>query len=147
LFLMLNIVITTLIYLWIRRIGTVDLYIVPLCILPIVVRTFFDVRTALFTHTCTLLILGFVTPNGFEFMFIQSIAGMAAIFSSTNMRKRSQFLSTATVIWIAYTVSFIGVSTLHEGSWKEMEWNNMRWFTGNVIITLFAFPLIFVYEK
>ena len=147
LFLLLMVVSMVLIFLWVRKLADISSYIVPICILPIVVRTFYDTRTALFTLLCTLLIIGFAAPNGFEFMFIQTITGMAAIFSSTKLRNRSQFFFSALIIFITYSVSFIGVSMLHEGSWKELDWNNLKWFFGNAAITLFSFPLIFLFEK
>ncbi|MFM9051974.1 MAG: HDIG domain-containing metalloprotein, partial [Bacteroidota bacterium] len=36
---------------------------------------------------------------------------------------------------------------LHEASFRSIDWMSMRWFLGNSVITLFAFPLIFVFEK
>jgi hypothetical protein len=60
--------------------------------LPLIVRAFYDSRTALFTHVITLLIIGFEAPSGFEFMFIQTIAGMVATFSIFSMHRRSSSL-------------------------------------------------------
>ena len=48
-------------------------YVVPLCILPIVIKAFFDPRLGLFVHVLTLLLLGFVVPNSFEYLFLQII--------------------------------------------------------------------------
>ena len=145
--LMLLIVLVTYMFLWARKINVFDMYLVPVCILPIVVRAFYDTRTALFTHIVTLLIIGFEAPNGFEFMFIQTIAGMVAIFSIVSMSRRSQFFISVFVIFMSYAVSFIGVTIIHEASFKAIDWMNLKWFLGNSIITLFAFPLIFVFER
>ena len=46
------------------------LYIVPICILPLVIKAFFDPRLGLFTHMITVLLLGFVVPNNFEYVFL-----------------------------------------------------------------------------
>ena len=145
--LMLLIVMITYMFLWARKINAFDMYLVPVCILPIVVRAFYDTRTALFSHIVTLLIISFEAPGGFEFMFIQTIAGMVAIFSIISMSRRSQFFISVLVIFLAYAVSFIGVTIIHEASFKAIDWMNLRWFLGNSIITLFAFPLIFVFER
>ena len=48
-------------------------YMVPLCILPLVLKNFFDARLGLFVHVLTVLILGFVVPNSFEYIFLQII--------------------------------------------------------------------------
>ncbi|MCX6292512.1 MAG: HDIG domain-containing protein [Bacteroidetes bacterium] len=145
--LMLLMLLVTYMFLWARKVNVFDMYLVPVCILPIVVRAFYDTRTALFTHIITLLIIGFEAPSGFEFMFIQTIAGMVAIFSIVSMSRRSQFFTSVLVIFSSYAISFIGVTIVHEASFRAIDWMNLKWFLGNSIITLFAFPLIFVFEK
>ncbi len=145
--LMILMLLVTYLFLWARKIDLIDMYLVPICILPIIVRAFYDSRTALFTHVITLLIIGFEAPSGFEFMFIQTIAGMVATFSIFSMNRRSQFFISAVLIFASYTISFAGVAIIHEANFKTIDWMNLKWFAGNSIITLFAFPLIFVFEK
>ena len=145
--LMILILLVTYLFLWARKIDLIDMYLVPVCILPLIVRAFYDSRTALFTHVITLLIIGFEAPNGFEFMFIQTIAGMVATFSIFSMHRRSQFFVSAVLIFASYTISFVGVTIIHEANFKTIDWMNLKWFAGNSIITLFAFPLIFIFEK
>ena len=145
--LMILILLVTYLFLWARKIDLIDMYLVPVCILPIIVRAFYDSRTALFTHVITLLIIGFEAPNGFEFMFIQTVAGMVATFSIFSMNRRSQFFVSALLIFASYTISFVGVTIIHEANFKTIDWMNLKWFAGNSIITLFAFPLIFIFEK
>ncbi len=145
--LLLLIVSMTYVFLWARKLDQFDLYLVPVCILPIVIRAFFDTRTALFTHIVTLLIIGFEAPNGFEYMFIQTIAGMVATFTIVTMSRRAQFFISVMMIFLSYTIAFVGITLLHEANFKEIDWLNLRWFLGNSIITLFAFPTIYIIEK
>jgi putative nucleotidyltransferase with HDIG domain len=147
LLLMLLILLIIYIFLWARKINLFDMYLVPVCILPIIVRAFYDTRTALFTHIVALLIIGFEAPSGFEFMFIQTVAGMVSIFTIVNMSRRVQFFISVLMIFMTYSISFIGVTILHEANLRSIDWLNMKWFLGNSIITLFAFPLIFIFEK
>lgn len=147
LLLMLLILLIIYLFLWARKINVFDMYLVPVCILPIIVRAFYDTRTALFTHIVTLLIIGFEAPSGFEFMFIQTIAGMVAIFTIVNMSRRIQFFISVLMIFMSYSISFIGVTILHEANLRSIDWMNLKWFLGNSVITLFAFPLIFIFEK
>lgn len=147
LLLMLLILLIIYLFLWARKINVFDMYLVPVCILPIIVRAFYDTRTALFTHIVTLLIIGFEAPSGFEFMFIQTIAGMVAIFTIVNMSRRVQFFISVLMIFMSYSISFIGVTILHEANLRSIDWMNLKWFLGNSVITLFAFPLIFIFEK
>ncbi|HRH67033.1 MAG TPA: hypothetical protein PLU53_12095, partial [Bacteroidia bacterium] len=102
--LMLLMLLITYMFLWARKINLFDMYLVPVCILPIIVRAFYDTRTALFTHIVTLLIIGFEAPSGFEFMFIQTIAGMVAIFSIVSMSRRVQFFISVLMIFLSYSV-------------------------------------------
>jgi putative nucleotidyltransferase with HDIG domain len=80
-------------------------------------------------------------------MFIQTVAGMVSIFTIVNMSRRVQFFISVLMIFLTYSISFIGVTILHEANLRSIDWMNMKWFLGNSIITLFAFPLIFIFEK
>ena len=137
----------TFIYTLILKEQWVNILVVPLCILPLVTRAFFDTRTALFTHVLTTLILGTVAPNGFEFVFMQIIAGMVAIFSIVNMRRRSQLFVAVGVIFLSYIICFAGLSIINEGSIIEIKLSSIAWLGGNVLLTLFSYPLIFLIEK
>jgi cyclic-di-AMP phosphodiesterase PgpH len=134
-------------YTGVIRLTNLNPYVVPLCILPVVIRVFFDTRLALFTHVTTVLILGSIAPNGYEFVYIQVIAGMVTIFGVTNLRKRAQLFISAGMILAAYLTSYLTLAVLHEGSLDDVELNNMLWLVGNVLLTLFAYPLIYVFEK
>ncbi|HEX5002191.1 MAG TPA: HDIG domain-containing protein [Bacteroidia bacterium] len=122
-------------------------YLVPLCILPIIIRVFFDTRMALFTHVITVLILGSVAPNGYEFVFMQVVAGMVTIFSVTNMRRRAQLFISAGMIFMAYLLCYMAVGITHEGGISGLEPMNIAWLAGNVLLTLFAYPMIYIFEK
>ncbi|MBL7916523.1 MAG: HDIG domain-containing protein [Bacteroidia bacterium] len=134
-------------YTAIMKFSTLSTYVVPLCVLPIVIRVFFDTRLALFTHVITVLILGSVAPNGYEFVFMQTIAGMVTIFSVTHLRKRAQLFISAGMIFISYMICYVALSVIHEGSLNQVNVTNMTWLVGNVLLTLFAYPLIYIFEK
>lgn len=69
------------------------LYIVPLCLSPILIRTFFDTKVSLYVFLVSIIIIGFSVPNSFEFVFYQLIAGMVAILSVERLEKEvSSFL-------------------------------------------------------
>lgn len=150
-FLLLQIVITCYMFVWLRKLnwGTQEPshYIAPLCILPIVVRTFFDTRVALFTSIMALLIISFLAPDSFDFMFIQTITCMTATFSIVNLRNRSQFFITSGLIFISYVLTYYGVSVLHRGDMRSVEWENIQWLLVSSVVSLFAFPMIFLFEK
>lgn len=134
-------------YTGVMKMTALSPYVVPICILPIVIRVFFDTRLALFTHVITVLILGSVAPNGYQFVFMQIIAGMVTIFSVTHLRKRAQLFISAGMIFLSYMICYLALSVIHEGSITQVNQSNMIWLVGNVLMTLFSYPLIYIFEK
>lgn len=124
-----------------------SIYILPFCILPIIIRAFYDTRVALFVHIVTVLIISFMAPNRFEFAFIQLLGGMVAIFSIVNMRNRSQIFISAILIFLTYSISYIGITIIQEGNNDVITWFDFAWFGVSSLLTLFSYPLIFIFEK
>lgn len=141
------IILITLFYTQALKLNYLSLYLVPCCILPVVVRVFFDTRLALFTHVIAVLILGSVAPNGFEFVFMQTIAGMVTIFSFAHLRRRAQLFISVSLIFISYLVCYLSLSIIHEGNLTAINYMNLGWLMGNVLLTLISYPLIYVFEK
>lgn len=125
----------------------INMLMVPLCILPLVTRAFFDTRTALFAHVLSMLVLGTVAPAGFDFVFMQIIAGMVAIFSIVNMRKRSQLFLAVSFIIMALILANTGLSLINEGDISRINLVQGTWLLVNGLLTLLAYPLIFFIEK
>jgi putative nucleotidyltransferase with HDIG domain len=126
---------------------TFNIYILPFCILPVIIRAFYDTRVALFVHIVTVLIISFMAPDRFAFAFIQLLGGMVAIFSIVSMRNRSQIFISAVLIFLTYSISFIGITIIQEGSNDMITWLDFAWFGVSALLTLFSYPLIFVFEK
>lgn len=124
-----------------------NIYLLPFCILPIIIRAFYDTRIALFTHLVTVLIVSFLAPDRFGFTFIQLLGGMVAIFSIVNMRNRSQIFISSGVIFLTYSIAFIGITIIQEGGSDAITWQDFAWFGISSLLTLFSYPLIFVFEK
>ncbi len=127
--------------------NVLSVYLVPCCILPIIMRVFFDTRLALFTHILTMMFLATAAPNAFDFLFMQSIAGMVTIFSFTHMRRRAQLFISVSLIFISYLVSYVVLDIIHGGSFDEGDLVNVGWIMGNALITLFSYPLIYITER
>jgi putative nucleotidyltransferase with HDIG domain len=124
-----------------------NIYILPFCILPIIIRSFYDTRVALFVHIGATLICSFMVSNSFEFVFIQLLGGIVTIFSIVNMHKRSQIFLTASFVFITYSAAFIGINILQQGGIDSITSLDIAWFAISALLTLFSYPLIFVFEK
>jgi putative nucleotidyltransferase with HDIG domain len=124
-----------------------NLYYIPYCIVPIIIRILFDTRLALNIHLLVVLIAGFFVPNSFEFAYFEITAGMVSIYSIKNLVRREQFLISAVIITFTYFVSFLGISLIREGSLVDIDWVNFIPFIISVVLTLLAYPLIYLFEK
>jgi len=122
-------------------------YVVPLCILPLILKTFFDARLGLFVHVLTVLILGFVVPNSFEYIFLQIVAGIVTILTVSELYKRANLFISVGQITLIYILGYFAFHIIHEGSLDNVVWVNFGFFLLNGMITLFAQPLIYIYEK
>ncbi|MEX0361031.1 MAG: HD family phosphohydrolase, partial [Allomuricauda sp.] len=122
-------------------------FVVPLCILPLVLKNFFDARLGLFVHVLTVLILGFVVPNSFEYIFLQTIAGIVTILTASELYKRANLFISVGQITLIYIIGYFAFHTIHEGNLENIEWTLFGIFILNGLLTLFAQPLIYIYEK
>ena len=125
----------------------VPIYALPFCILPILIKSFYDELLASYIYFLAIILIGFYAPNGFEFVFLQVITGLIALFSLVSLRKRSQLLTTVFIIFLSYSVSNLAILIVQEGNWQNIKIENFYWFGASAILTLLVYPLIYIYEK
>jgi len=107
----------------------------------------FDTRLALNIHLLVVLIAGFFVPNSFEFAYYEITAGMVSIYSIKNLVRREQFLISAVIIIFTYFVAFLGITFIREGDFLNIDWMDFLPFVVSVLLTLLAYPLIYLFEK
>lgn len=122
-------------------------YIVPLAILPLTLKAFFDSRLGLFTHVVTVLILGFVVPNSYEYMFLQIIAGIVTILTVSELYKRANLFISVGQITSIYIVVYFAFTVIQEGNILDLDSEMFLTFVLGGLATLFVQPLIYIYEK
>lgn len=122
-------------------------YMVPFAMLPIIIRVFFDSRTALFAHIITMLILAFIVDNSFQFLLLQITIGMVAVSSLKDMTQRSQLAQTALYIFLSYVVMFLAYEFFSEGDLQRIHLQPIFSFAISSIFLLFAYVLIYLFEK
>lgn len=123
------------------------IYIVPICILPLVFKAFFDARLGLFAHVLTVLLLGFIVPNSYEYVFLQIIAGIVTILTVSELYKRANLFISVGQITLIYIIAYFAFFVIHEGSVETLKWETFIWFILCGLATLFVQPLIYAYEK
>lgn len=123
------------------------LYLVPFTIIAIMMVVFFDSRTALFCLIIETMLCSCIANVAFEFIFVQFIAGVTAIYSLKELTRRSQLIQTALLVFTAYSLSYIAVEVISSGTISGIDLRIFGIFAINSVLISFAYILIFVFEK
>jgi len=122
-------------------------YIIPFCIVPIVLSTFYNQLLALFTHLILVLVASFLTSEGYEFTVIQILAGIAVVLTNVNTRDWSKFFSSIAGIFLVYAIGFMALSVIQSSSFAKIDYQVFVWLFVNSFLTLLAYPLIPLLER
>ena len=134
-------------------------YIIPFCIVPIIILNFFSAHLALFTHILIVLLAAMLLSLDYQFILLQLIAGMVAIITKLKTRYLTDFFAAILYIWITYTAVYIGLELTRTGVLfpikdasglileQGLRWDMLIWIALNMFLTLLSFPLIPMLEK
>ena len=142
-----NVTLLVLITTFVVNIESSYVFVIPICILPLLLKAFFDSRVAFFVHSVTVMLLGFIVPNSYEFIFLNIIVGVITIISSDDLYKRANLFITVGQITAVYMISYFSFFVIHEGNIDNLEIFNFLLFMLCGLLTLFVYPLIYIYEK
>ncbi|HEY5469055.1 MAG TPA: HDIG domain-containing metalloprotein [Bacteroidales bacterium] len=123
------------------------LYLIPFAIIPIVIRTFYDARLALFILLITIMLAGFMVPDPFGFSFVSFISGMVAIFTLTNIYRHAKLFFSALLVIVSYSTLTLGISLMKFGNLEDINSFDFILFIGNGVLLLLSYPIIFIFEK
>lgn len=126
--------------------GGISVYMIPYAILPIMIRTFFDSRTALFAHIITVLISSTIVASPYEFLLLQIAAGMTSVYSLRDLTQRSQLVLCAILVVVTYVVMYFGLSLIQEGFISQVNWKMFLYFLVNGGLMLTSYLLIYFFE-
>ena len=131
----------------VTRVNADWVLLVPLCIVPILMRVFFDMRVALYIHLTTVIILANLVPNSFEFIFYQLVTGMMSIIAVRSLERRSQFFTLAAVIFASYSFIYTAGVLSQDTNLLSLDAERYLMFLLNATLTLMAYPLIYLFER
>lgn len=123
------------------------LFLIPFAIIPVVIRTFYDARLALFVLLITIMLAGFMVADPFGLIFISFISGMAAIFSLTNIYRKARFFLTALMVFTSSLIIYIGIHLMQDGNFQNVFFSDIIMFGSNGVLVLLSYPVIFLFEK
>ncbi|NDV45842.1 HDIG domain-containing protein [Paludibacter sp. 221] len=127
--------------------SVINYYMVPYALLPIIIRVFFDSRTALYTHIITSVIVSLMIDDPFLFLILQIAVGMLAVSTLKDLAQRSQLAQTALYIFLCYVVVYLSYTAITEGSISRIAWMPIIYFAISSMFLLFAYILIYLFEK
>lgn len=122
-------------------------YLVPFCIVPIVIQIFFNERLAFFVHICVVLIGSFLTTLGYEFTFLSILAGIAVIIMDIDTRDWSRYFKSLIYLFGVYALGYLGLELIKEGRLTDLDYTTLGWLALNVFLILLAYPMIPLLER
>lgn len=121
--------------------------LVPICLAPILMRVFFDIRVALYIHLVNTIILASWVPNSFEFIYYQIVTGMLSIICVKDVERRSNFFIVSLMIFFSYSVIYVAGILSQDTNLGGIESQKFLIFFFNALLTLLAYPLIYLFER
>ena len=132
---------------FINRFPGLHIYLVPLAIFPIIIRTFFDSRTSIFMLFVITLIIGFYAPNNYEYILVQFSAGVVAVFSLNKIHRRVYLVKAMLLVMFTYWFVYSALNLIFEGSILNFNYNMMKWFAMSSVFILLVYPMVYIFEK
>ena len=122
-------------------------YIIPYAMVPIFTRVFMDSRTAIITHVAMVLICALMLQHPMEFIVVETLAGMAAVYSLRDLQFRSQLFKTAIIVPIVAMTMNFAFDLIRMSAFSEFDMSYYNYLIINGILLLFAYPLLYLLEK
>lgn len=123
------------------------IYVMPFCLLPIILKAFYDTRLALFAHLITILLVAFIVPDSFEFIFIQLMGGIISILAVLSMYRRVDLFISAIKIILVYALSYLAMEILQNTSIESIDYSKLLYLSIGGALTIIAYPLVYIFEK
>lgn len=124
-----------------------SVYLLPYAIVPIFVRIFFDSRTAFLASVVSTLLSSMVLYGPYEFLLLQLVAGMTAIYTLREMTERSQVLKTAFAVTLTGMVVVAAYDLSQGMSWEMFNDSRVVYVAISGVCLLFCYPLMYVVER
>lgn len=124
-----------------------SVYVLPFAFTPIFVRVFQDSRTAFITHMVMVFICAAALRYQFDFIVIQMLSGLVAIYSLREMSSRAQVFKTALLVFIATCFTYFTLRLMQSGTTFNLDASMYSHFMINGVLLLLAYPLMYVVEK
>ena len=127
--------------------NVLHVYIVPFAMLAIFVRVFMDSRTAFMAHTTTVLICAALLQHPLEFIAVEEMAGLVAIFSLRELSSRSQLFWTAAIITGTTMLTNLALYWIRSGDIAQLDYSEFNYLLVCGLMLFCSYPLLYIIEK
>lgn len=124
-----------------------NVYMVPYAMVPIFVRIFMDSRTAFMTMVCSVILSSFALHSNYEFVVVQFMSGMTAIYALRDLTERSQLLRVALAVFVTSSAIMLGYDLSQGIEFSHLDRSMYVYNAVNGVLLLFAYPLLYMIEK
>ena len=124
-----------------------SIYILPFAMVPMFIRVFMDSRTAFLSHAIMVLICAAAVKYQYEFIIVQLVAGLVAIYSLRDLSRRAQVFKTAILVTLASAVVFFALQLMQDNVVISIDTDMYVYFIINGIFLLLAYPLMYLIER
>lgn len=124
-----------------------NVYIVPFAMAAIFARMFMDSRTAFVTQLTIVLICAAVVKYQYEFIIIQLVAGLVAIYSLRELSSRAQVIKTAALVTVSSCAVYFALQMMQETDVLKLDSKMYTHFAVNGVLLLLSYPLMYLIEK
>jgi putative nucleotidyltransferase with HDIG domain len=125
----------------------IHVYLLPYAMVPIFIRVFMDSRTAFMAHCTMVLICAVMLQHPFEFIVMETVAGLVAISSLRELSQRSQLFKTAIFVTLSCITVNMAFDWMNNDGISEIDYSYYNYLIANGIMLLFAYPLLYLIEK
>ena len=122
-------------------------YIIPFAMVPIFIRVFMDSRTAFMTHAIIILMCACVLHHPLEFIAVEMVAGIVAIFSLRELSSRSQLFWTAVLVTVTAALTNISLDWIRNDNITRIEYGELNYLVINGLLLFCSYPLLYLIEK
>jgi putative nucleotidyltransferase with HDIG domain len=123
------------------------IYMLPFAMVPIFVRVFMDSRTAFMAHMTTIFSCACILQHPLEFITVETIAGMIAIFSLRELSSRSQLFWTAVLITVGMALTNISLDWMRNNDFTRLNYSEYNYIIINGLLLFCSYPLLYLLEK
>ena len=124
-----------------------NVYIVPFAMAAIFARMFMDSRTAFVTQLTIVLICAAAVKYQYEFIIIQLVAGLVAIYSLRELSSRAQVIKTAALVTVSSCAVYFALQMMQETDVLKLDSKMYTHFAVNGVLLLLSYPLMYLIEK